>query len=391
MIKSLRYILLVLFLFSSSFVFSQSVKSLRKNKKKIEKEIVYINHLLNSSSKNKKVTVNKLSIVHKQIDNRKKLISNINAETIVLGNNIYTNRKRINKSVDRLNLLKKQYSSIIYNSWLHKSSKNKFIFILASKDFNQAYRRLKYLKQYSDYTENIATIIDSLKTNLSRRNAALILQYKEKKFLSNSLNNEKLALAREKQKHKNYISILNNKQKKLKKLLDAQLRAQNRLQTKIKRLIAREAARKVKRTTVDSKLSKSFVRNKSKLPWPTKTGFISSRFGVHQHPVAKRTKIINNGIDITTDPNSECFAVFDGKVSEVFNSPGLNNIVMIRHGDYLTVYANLSKVYITKGQKVKTSQAIGVIYTDPSEHKTVLKFQVWKNSSKQNPSRWLRK
>lgn len=391
MIKSLKYLLILLLVLSFSKVFSQSINSLKENKKKIEKEIVYINNLLISSSKNKSVTFNKLSIVSKQIDNREKLISNIEQETNVLSNNISLNRDKINESTKRLSLLKNQYSSIVYNSWLHKTNKNKFIFLLSSNDFNQAFIRLKYFKQYSDYTEKIVIAIDSLKSNLNKGNNKLIKQYKTKQSLANSLTKEKLALAKEKEKHKNYITALTSKEKKLKQQLDNQLKAQDRLEAKIRQLIELEAKKNIEKTSVDNNLSNDFTKNKSRLPWPTKKGFISSQFGVHQHPVAKRTQVRNDGIDITTDENSECFAVFNGKVSEVFNFPGLNNIVMIRHGDYLTVYANLSRVYVTKGQTVSTRQAIGLIYTDVEEHKTVLKFQVWMNSSKQNPSYWLSK
>lgn len=391
MIKHLRYIIIILLLFSFNSASSQSIKKLRANKKKIEKEITYLNKLILSSSKNKKITVNKLVLVTKQIDNRERLITNIEQESNSLSNSIATNKHSIVVSNKKLESLKELYAAIIYNSWLHKSVKNKFIFLMSSYDFNQAYIRIKYLKQYSDYTERLAKQIVSLKKSLANSNLRLSKQYKEKQLIANNLTNEKLSLAKEKTKHSRYISSLSSKQKKLKQKLNRQLKAQSKLTARIKYLIKLEAKKKRKRSSGDKVLSKNFAKNKGKLPWPTKSGFISSGFGVHQHPVAKRTKVRNDGIDITTDANADCFAVFSGVISEVFNFPGLNNIIMLRHGDYLTVYANISKVYVRKGDKIKTGQAIGMIYTDSSERKTVLKFQLWKNSLKQNPSRWLSK
>lgn len=400
MIKSSRYILVIFLVLSFTAVFSQSVKTLRNNKKKIEQDIIYLNKLLKESSKNKVVTLNKLELVDKQINNRRRLIDNIEQEALALSENVNQNKEKLSESSLKLDILKKQYSFIVYNSWLHKSNNNKLIFILSSNDFNQAYLRLKYLKQYSEYTENLVKDINKLKLNLDKATIILIDQYQEKQSLAKSLNDEKLSLAQEKGKYREYLSSLRSQHKNLKKRLKKQLIAQTRLTSKIKKLIKKiikkerirkERTRKEKKIKVEIDLSKPFAKLKSKLPWPTRSGFISSRFGVHQHPVAKKTKVRNDGIDITTDKYAKCYSVFDGRVSEIFNSFGLNNIVMIRHGVYLTVYANLSKVYVTKGERIKAGKAIGMIYTDDYEHKTVLKFQVWKNTSKQNPSRWLKK
>lgn len=391
MIKSYRCILSILLILSFSAVFSQSVKSLRNNKKKIEQDIIYLNKLLKSSSKDKSVTLSKLELVDRQIDNRKRLIKNIEQEASALSENVNLNKEKLTKSSQKLDILKKQYSFIVYNSWLHKSNNNKLIFILSSNDFNQAYLRLKYLKQYSLYTENLVKNINKLKLNLDKATINLIDQYKEKQLLATSLNDEKLSLAQEKEKYREYLASLSSQQKNLKKRLKKQLSAQSKLTSKIKKIIKIESKRKKKKTKVEIDLSSSFAKLKSKLPWPTRSGFISSRFGVHQHPVARKTKVRNDGIDITTGKNAKCYSVFEGRVSEIFNSFGLNNIVMIRHGKYLTVYANLSKVYVTKGERVRAGKAIGMIYTDENDNKTVLKFQVWKNTLKQNPSRWLLK
>lgn len=233
--------------------------------------------------------------------------------------------------------------------------------------------------------------IGKLKADLNSKNNYLKANLKNKEVLVKSINDEKLALAREKQKYSNYISQLNLKEQDLKKKLSNQLKIQSKLEIRIKEVIALEAKSLKKRTQTDINLSKDFTKNRGKLPWPTKTGFISSNFGVHSHPVAKKTKVRNDGIDITTEPNSDCYSIFSGTVSEVFNFPGLNNIVMIRHGEYLTVYANLSKVYVRKGESINTSHRIGKIYTDTEEKRTILKFQIWKNSLKQNPVNWLSK
>jgi len=387
-----RYVIIVfVMIITCSNTCGQSLNKLRANKKKIEKEINYLNKLLKTGEKDKKVTLNKIVIVNRQIHNRERLILNIEKEVKTFEVDIKANKHVINDYSLKLSNLNRQYSSIIYNSWLHKSRKNKLIFILSSYDFNQAYLRLKYLRQYSYYTQKLVGDISNLKGELIKQNADLKAKLLQKEQLAKLISNEKLSLAREKQKHNRYFSTLSAKEKSLKKKLKKQLRAQAKLSSKIKRIIKLEANKKRRRSLSENNLSRDFAKNKGKLPWPTHSGFISSKYGVHPHPVAKRTKVRNDGIDITTEKESKCYSVFNGKVSEVFNFPGLNNILMIRHGEYLTVYANLLKVFVRKGESVKTGQSVGLIYTDPDEKKTVLKFQVWKNSSKQNPSRWLSK
>ncbi|MCT4600497.1 MAG: peptidoglycan DD-metalloendopeptidase family protein [Marinifilaceae bacterium] len=391
MIIKLRYILLFILIFSFSISFSQSVSKLKNERKNINRDIVKINNLLKQVSKNKNLTSKDIYLVNKQISNREALVSNIQSEINILNSNIITNRKAISRSKKRLEILRKQYAAIIYNSWLHKSSKKNLVFILSSKDFNQAYMRLKYLKQYTKFSNKLTDDIISLNTSLEKDSVNLNSQLKSKTVLYAKFQKQKNNLLKEKRKLNRYLSSININLKSLKKKLSEQLKAQKRLNSKIKLLLAEAAKRKSRNTYYNKKLNKRFVYNKGKLPWPTKNGYISSSFGVHRHPIAKKTKVRNDGIDITTKTNSNCYAIFNGVVSEVFFFPGLNNIVMVRHGSYLTVYANLSKVYIKKGQKLKIGTKIGKIYTDDSDHKTILKFQIWKNSTKLNPSRWIRR
>ena len=234
----------------------------------------------------------------------------------------------------------------------------------------------------------LAENINKTNDSLINVNSDLIKIIDKKNVLLNTHSKEKLVLAQEKLGYKSLISKLKNQERSIKRKLDKQLKYQSRLVAEIERIIKENSLRS-KVTASDINLAREFSSNRGKLPWPTQSGFVSSAYGLHAHPVSKRTKIRNDGIDITTNENSSCLSVFSGVVSEVFNFPGLNNIIMVRHGSYLTVYANLKDVYVRKGDVIKTGQIIGKIFTDPDDKKTVLKFQVWKESQKMNPQDWL--
>lgn len=368
--------------------FTQSLNDLKVKKQKIEKEIIFLNSLIKKNEQKRVTSLSKLSLLNRKIEVREELINTLNAE-VKYNSNLYDNNvKEVNKLSGRMEVLSKEYASILYYSWKNKTTDNKLVFILASKDINQAYKRIKYFKQFSSYTLRLSRDIENLKDSLSKVNNSLkeIIQSKNK--LLSSYRKEKLNLANEKQSYRHLVNQLERKKRNYSKELARQKRQNDRLQREIRKVIELNR-RKAKRTAGYLKLAKQFASNKGKLPWPVSSGFISSTFGLHPHPISKRAKVRNDGIDITTSENAACLCVFEGVVSEVFNFPGLNNIIMVRHGSYLTVYANLKDVTVSKGDRVKTGQPIGIIYTDPDDNKTVLKFQLWHENNKMNPQYWL--
>ncbi|MCT4602732.1 MAG: peptidoglycan DD-metalloendopeptidase family protein, partial [Marinifilum sp.] len=205
-------------------------------------------------------------------------------------------------------------------------------------------------------------------------------------------------LSAEKSQQSALVQKLKKREKQLRDDLRKQKRYAQKLQKEIQKIIERQArlAKKSSKssgkyviTPEEKTLSLSFDKNKGKLPWPTKTGFISERFGEHPHPVLKHVTVRNDGIDITTDSKSDCRSVFKGEVTHILSMPGLNNVVIIRHGEFFTVYSNLATVNVKKGDVVQSKEKIGVVYTDNSQDQTILKFQLWKGSTKLNPAHWL--
>ncbi len=380
--------LVLTILFSSFTLSAQSLNELKNKKDKIESEIKYLNELIEKGSKSRSVSLNKLSVLNRKIEVREELIINLKNEIDYYNLLLSNNKTEVSRLKEKLRFLNKQYASVIYYSWKNRVPENKLIFLFSSENFNQAYKRLKYFKQYSYYSMKLAENINKTNDSLINVNSDLIKIIDKKNVLLNSHSKEKLVLAQEKLGYKSLISKLKNQERSIKRKLDKQLKYQSRLVAEIERIIKENSLRS-KVTASDINLAREFSSNRGKLPWPTQSGFVSSAYGLHAHPVSKRTKIRNDGIDITTNENSSCLSVFSGVVSEVFNFPGLNNIIMVRHGSYLTVYANLKDVYVRKGDVIKTGQIIGKIFTDPDDKKTVLKFQVWKESQKMNPQDWL--
>ncbi len=387
--KLLVFILFILTIFFENNVNAQSLAELKKQKEEIEKEIKYLNDLIKKGEKNRNTSLGKLSALDRKIYVRHKLINNLEKEINLNNDLLKKNKDEVNRLTDNVIFLKNQYANVIYYSWKNRAPENKLIFLFSSESFNQAFKRLKYFKQYSDYTIKLSNKIERTNDSLIVVNNNLNKIIKDKSDLLEAHNAEKLVLFKEKESYKKLLKDLQSQEGKIRRKLEKQIKYQNKLSAEIKRIInLKNKNRKV--TTVDKNLAKNFELNKGKLPWPTSSGYISSTFGLHAHPVSKRTKIRNDGIDITTKENGSCLSVFNGTVSEVFNFPGLNNIVMVRHGSFLTVYANLKTVFVRKGDNLKTGQPIGKIFTDPDDKKTVLKFQLWKESQKMDPQKWLR-
>ena len=394
----------LLFVLSSQVVFSQSRKALEKKRKQTQREIAYTNKLLKQNKNKSKKSFNQLLILNNKIDSRRSLISTINEEIKLVNDKITENQEIIESLSSDLELLKKEYAKMIYYSYKMRNPYDKMIFVLASQDFNQAYKRLKYLQQYTEYRQKQAKAILSVATIMETKILALEEIKDEKISLLREQKTETVALSVEKSEQNKILGTLKTQENDLLQKLREQEQAAIKLRRKIEAIIAEEA-RKARAnnkatstktgyalTPEEKIISDSFGANKGRLPWPTQRGIITGKYGKHEHPVLKGIIVMNNGVDISTQEGAKARSVFKGKVTRIIKLSGVNNAVMIRHGDYFTVYTNLKSVYVTVGQTIEAKTEIGLIYTDKEDgNKTILQLQIWKGTAKQNPAYWLSK
>lgn len=401
-LKSQKSILffIITFLLLNSSVTAQDISKLKKQKEQNAKDIAYTQKLLQSTQKKKKSSLGLLSVLNRKIKLQENLILNIQHELDFTDSKIGNTNKEISNLEKKYDKLKVQYEKLILYAHRQKNSRDKLMFLFASKDFNQAYMRYKYLQQFSEFTRKSGEELVEIKVDLDLKLDRLKLAKKEKQVLLALNTKASTGLTTQRKQQSSVLSQLKKKEKTLRKNLTTQRNNDRKLEKKIRKIIADQArlAKKKKNTsgayglTPEEKvLGANFGQNKGKLPWPTSTGFISQKFGQHAHPVLKHVRVNNDGIDITTKPKSICRSIFKGEVTHILSMPGLNMVVIIKHGDYMTVYSNLAKVTVKKGDLLSAKEEIGLVYTDEKENQTVLKFQMWKSTSKLNPSTWLLK
>ncbi len=425
----------MLLILSTQLSYAQIDKNkLQENKKKIEEEIKFTNNLLNETKKNKQASLNQLVILKSQIGKREELISNINQEITVIVDEISTTEKSVDQLNQELASLKAEYTRMIIAANRNRSSYNVLMFIFASEDFNQAYQRLKYYQQYSVYRKKQIKLIQQTQDKLTHKKQVLETQRSTQKQLLSSNENEKTKLTKEQVVKNQAVQNLQKTEKTLLKTLRKKEAEAKKLQKDIERIIAEEVRKaqeaaiaraeamkkkatkpeikkdvKVKEiakakieeekfkksadimsaTPEEFELSASFTNNKGRLPWPTEKGIVSSTFGTHSHPELPGIIINNDGIDISCNRGANARSVFNGEVTAVISGPNGKQVVILRHGNYLTVYANLESVFVKRGDKITTKQRIGTIYTDSEENKTILQFQIRKGNAKMNPSEWI--
>ncbi len=387
------FYILVIIPFAALTATPQSIKDLELQRKKTEEEIKVATRLLGDTEKQRNQTINNLAILKRQIELRSKLVNEINHQIDALENEKQKNSfylQGLNK--DLLNL-KKEYSKLIQFSWRNKSNYNILMFILASNDFNEAYRKIKFYQQFLTFREKQGQeIIKTQKLIVTEiENIELI---KTKLEVTKEERRKEIAkLNSDQAKFNIVVQELRKKEKQLKREIEDRRKSFEAINKAIADLMAEEArrAKEKKQDIRDArylKLSDGFAGNKGKLPWPTRVGMVVSEFGEHNHPIIKGLKVKNNGIDISTEPKAKIFSVFEGEVKKIVSIPGANTAILIRHGEYLTVYTNLQRVFVKVGDNVKPQQEIGEIYTD-SNGKAILNFQIWKENSLQNPETWI--
>lgn len=390
----------------------QNRDDLENKKKQLAKEIAQTTKILQQTQKNKKATLGQLNALIKQIEIRERLINTISSEIRALDGQIGQTNNEIHQLKEELAQLKLEYAAMIRFAHRNQSSYNKLMFVFAAQNFNQAYKRLKYLQQFSEYRQKQARYIEDAQHRLEDK----MLELEDNKKVKNTLlvdeQKEKVTLGKEKNQKETMAKQLSAKEGSLKKQIAQKQSQAKKLDRMIQDIIKKEieAARKkaeaearakgtkppsgdknsssnLALTPEAQKLSNEFKNNKGKLPWPVEKGTIIEFFGTHEHPQLKGVMVSNNGIDIKTSPGASARAVFNGKVSGVIQIVGGVYAVLVNHGEFTSVYSNLSSVSVKMGQEVKTKQSLGTVTTE--EELSSMELQIWKGINKLNPVEWL--
>ena len=372
-------------------------KKLEAQKISLNKEIIQINSLIVESKKRSKNLANDLEDLQLKISVRDKIININNSQLNNLTNIINNKNDRIVDLQTNLTNLKNEYEKIIYNSYKKRSTQMKLMFLFSSENINQAFKRFQYFKQYSKYRKKQAEKIVQIQQEIEENVDSLVISKSQKEKLIEENKDAKQSLTKEKQQQddlfkgllknqKDYTAQINKKEKQA-KLIDNEIQ-------KLIRLAIAESNKNNNSTnfalTPEGRLiSSNFQANRGRLPWPVKEGVVVRRFGTQPHPVVRTTTINSNGISIATSPSSIAYSVFDGEVLSVYGFSGGNPGVLIRHGKYISNYQNLSSIFVKKGDKINANDEIGVVFTNESNGKTVLKFNIFNELKPENPTIWL--
>lgn len=383
-------------------VLAQTKTELEARRKAIQEEITSINRILISTQNKEKSLLEEVEDLQLQISSTEKLIRVYNQEANLITQSINENTLKIDRLRTDLEQLKTDYAQMIQQSYRSKNKQNRIMFLLSSASFFQAYKRLQYMKQYANYRKKQGLEIESKTLELQQLNEQLFTQRQEKESILAENRKVKASLVKKRTNLDALIKQIKLKEENYKGELVAKQAAIDKIDKEIERLIKEAIARenalrgsksstRFKLTPEAEALAKNFSDNKGKLPWPVRSGIVSTRFGKHPHPIVKTTTIESNGVRIDTETNSSARAIFEGTVSQINKIPGANIAVMIRHGDYISVYNNLEKVYVKPGDKVFRNQDIGRVGVNSSSGKTTLFFQLFKNLNKLNPETWIYK
>ena len=430
-----KFLLSLILLCMTSSMWSQESQQekLEHRKAQIQQEIRDNERLLQTVKKKEKSAVSVIIVQANKIKLKEKLINTTEKQTKLLGNDMYINQMKINKLNRELVILKEDYAKMILKSYKSRSEQSRAMFILSSNSFLQAYKRAQYMKQYTNYRKMQGDEIKSKSDDLIVYNGKLNVQKTAKQKLIAENEKERSSLLKAKQeqeklvksikKDKNKIASEIKKKRQESRTIDRQIdrlvreaiaeanrkaameRAMEKakaeakagdtkeeIKTRAKAIVSSYNAVSSSKITLTGEakiLADNFRANRGKLPWPVEKGFVSSAFGDHPHPVISSLMVHNSGVDITTDQGASARAVFSGEVVSVMVLSPVNKAVMIQHGDYFTVYQNLSSVNVSKGDKVSTKQSIGKIRTNGDSGKTVIKFTISQNTTYNNPASWL--
>ena len=394
--KSLnRYIFiffLILIVGFSTDLYGQRKEELKEKIENKRSEIENANNLLKSTRKNRKSSIQELYILKKRISLRNELIDQLNSQVRNLDSKIQNHEQRIAELQKEILQLKKNYEKIIYHAYLNNKGFNRLMFILSSESFNQAYKRFKYIHQYAEFRRTQANQIKLQKEKLELKLQELRhLRSQKEEILAHKIS-EKKKLKHEQIQVNQQVRSLKTKESQLREDIEQNQKVIAQLEKEIQQIIEEEK----KRTKLWKDLSKhqkqiteAFAGNKGELDWPVSQGVVTRPFGENQHPVLKGVKTSNNGVDISATSNSKVKCIFDGITRKVVSIPGANLTVIIRHGNYLTVYSNLVNVNVKPGDQVARGEIIGEVFNDEATNENILHLEIYHENQKLNPELWL--
>ena len=397
----MRVILTILFLFSllgDGILFAQSKEDLERKRKEITSDIKQIEKLIDNSFNKKRALLTNLENLKFKIDLQKKLIMNINNQLNIIIDEIERNSIELNKLLTKQKKVKEDYASMILKSYKHKSKLNIIIFVFSANNFTQAYKRLQYYKQYIKYKDKQIKQIKLTTTLVDNVLEELDEQKNQKKNLILANEKIKINLDKEDLMQKDMIVEIRSDEKRFTNQIRIKQKQAQDIDKQIEMIIA-EATAKVKNKglpefnlTAEAKLiSKKFNENKGKLPWPVEKGIVILKYGKQPHPIVRTTTIQSNGVRILTSQNQEVRAIFDGKVYSIIIPKNGSHAILVQHGNFFSVYKNLSEIYVKKGETIETKQVIGKLITNKSSGQTILNFSIFKDGVTQNPSAWIYK
>ncbi|WP_289021924.1 peptidoglycan DD-metalloendopeptidase family protein [uncultured Salegentibacter sp.] len=375
-------------------------ESLEKKRIELRNEIRRINELRSSNKQKERSVLSQVEDLDQQIRSTENLIKVTNQQANLLTNQINANTNKISRLRKELEELKEDYAGMIEKSYKSKSSQSRIMFLLSSENFLQAYKRLQYMKQYTNYRKQQGDEIKARTEELQELNASLANQKEAKEALIAENRQTRAQLEKNKKAQQDLMQSIRSREGEFAAQIRQKQQEINKINAQIEKMIRESIAksneesgsseRDVYELTPAAKaLAADFVKNKGRLPWPVRSGVVTSRFGRQPHPVVKSISINNNGVNIDTDSGGKARAVFNGTVSEVQVLKGANKAVMVRHGDYITIYDNLENVFVKKGDVVNTGQELGAIATSRTSGKTTLHFLIYKNMQKMDPADWI--
>jgi septal ring factor EnvC (AmiA/AmiB activator) len=384
----------IILLINAAILSGQTKAELEEQRKKTLEEISYVDGMLQTTEKQKIEGMNALRMLGNKLYLRESVIRSMGEEINLLSDRIEINRIALDMMEDDLTVLKNDYQRAIINSYKSKKINPEIVYLLSAKDFNQGYKRLKYLQQVTKYRRNESEIIAELKEQIEGTKERLETDLTRISELQKTEVQQKDLLKNEQTRRQRIVRSLGSKQKQLQKELSEKKRIAKRIEEEIARVVEAERKRALKsEMTPEQKLiGENFSDNKGRLPWPVEKGIITAHFGVYNHPVLKYVKEENVGIEITSVGKINARSVFKGEVSAISAITGANMTVIIRHGNYLTVYSNLVNVKVKTGDRVDVKQVVGEVYSDPRvDNSSVLKFMVFEQKNALDPEIWITK
>lgn len=388
----MRYVLTIILCLSLiGSAEAQNVKAQKDKKARLEREIAIIDKQLAENASKSSDMLSDLSLIKKKISNRKDLIAESDREIKEYSEKISRKQQEIGKLKTRVDTLAAHYSRLVMGAYKTRDPRRWYLYVLASDNLGQAFRRMAYFKNLSNQLNADALMLKGAQTELEEERQEFLVLKKESQELKKQRLEELEKLNKEEAQVEVIIADLEKDQKKYQQQLEKKRKQVEALNREIERLVA-EAMKKSKgsknKMVVDTKLDAEFAKNKAKLPWPA-DGPVVDKFGEKFHPVYKSVKLpSNNGVDIALAKGTKVRSVFEGVVRQIVVMPGYNKCILVQHGNYFTFYCKLSDVFVKAGDKVVLGQELGTV--DTINGQTQLHFQVWQNNKPQNPENWLK-